>query len=106
MDPTGWHRMRHERAMESGRQLHAGRDCQVPVAAHFEGEAPDELVFTAADTAGWIGSTDVMGAPHMVPCASRLLGLEPLRVHDMRHTALALCAACASQAGWRDGNWG
>jgi integrase len=57
---------------------------------YLAGKEPDELVFTAPE--GGMMRRTIWAARFWRP-AVRAAGLEPLRVHDMRHTAVALWIA-------------
>lgn len=63
------------------------------LAPHFEGKAPDALVFTAPG-GGQVRRT-LWAARFYRPAVERA-GLAPLRVHDLRHTAVALWIAAGA----------
>jgi len=106
-----------EQLVEVGGQLHFGepktraghRTVAIPgyvaeaLGPHLDGRAPDELVFTAPK-GGPLRRT--LFASRFFRPAARSAGLDGLRIHDLRHTAVSLWIAagaspieCAQRAG-------
>ncbi|MHB8246556.1 MAG: tyrosine-type recombinase/integrase [Acidimicrobiales bacterium] len=63
--------------------------------AHLEGKGPDDLVFPAP-RGGYLRRT-IWAARIWRPAVERA-GLAPLRIHDLRHTAVALWVAAGAPA--------